>query len=185
MTDLEEAIARIEVERPEFERIMEERQRNHLKLDTGRAKKSLCFNALNSSFGCGMLDMQYIAYDCREGVLVKRQSDNRITALYCRLSQDDGREGESNSIINQKTLLSEYARKHRLINLQFFVDDGYSGTTFDRPDFRRLEQMIIDGEGWDSYCQGYVAAWQELSAGGHVYGHRLPREQCAFHRRQR
>lgn len=77
---------------------------------------------------------------------MKRQSDNRITALYCRLSQDDGREGESNSIINQKTLLNEYSRKHHFMNLQYFVDDGYSGTTFDRPDFRRMESMIADGE---------------------------------------
>ena len=52
-----------------------------------------------------------------------RQSEqNKITALYCRLSQDDGREGESNSIVNQKALLNEYARKHRFNNLQFFVD---------------------------------------------------------------
>lgn len=76
-----------------------------------------------------------------------RQSEqNKITALYCRLSQDDGREGESNSIVNQKALLNEYARKHRFKNLQFFVDDGYSGTSFDRPDFRRMEQMIENRE---------------------------------------
>ncbi|NCB51562.1 MAG: hypothetical protein EOM54_06745, partial [Clostridia bacterium] len=84
-----------------------------------------------------MLWGQYIVCDCREGVIVKRQSESKITALYCRLSQDDGHEGESNSVINQKTLLNEYARKHHLMNLQYFVDDGYSGTTFDRPDFRR------------------------------------------------
>lgn len=61
-----------------------------------------------------------------------RQSEqSKITALYCRLSQDDGCEGESNSIVNQKALLNKYARKHCFKNLQFFVDDGYSGTTFD------------------------------------------------------
>ena len=54
---------------------------------------------------------------------MSRQSkENRITALYCRLSQDDGREGESNSIVNQKKLLQGYARQHRFKNLQFFVD---------------------------------------------------------------
>jgi DNA invertase Pin-like site-specific DNA recombinase len=79
--------------------------------------------------------------------LNNRQSEqNKITALYCRLSQDDGREGESNSIVNQKALLIEYARKRRFKNLQFFVDDGYSGTNFDRPDFRRMEQMIENKE---------------------------------------
>ena len=56
---------------------------------------------------------------------MSRQSkENRITALYCRLSQDDGREGESNSIVNQKELLQGYARQHRFKNLRFFVDDS-------------------------------------------------------------
>ena len=76
----------------------------------------------------------------------RQLNENRITALYCRLSQDDGREGESNSIVNQKALLNDFARKNRFKNLQFFVDDGYSGTNFDRPDFRRMEQMIENGE---------------------------------------
>lgn len=77
---------------------------------------------------------------------MNRQSENKITALYCRLSQDDGREGESNSIVNQKTLLKEYARKQHFKNLRFFVDDGYSGTSFDRPSFREMEQLIESGE---------------------------------------
>lgn len=77
---------------------------------------------------------------------MNRQSENRITALYCRLSQDDGREGESNSIVNQKSLLKEYARKQHFKNLRFFVDDGYSGTSFDRPSFREMEQLIESGE---------------------------------------
>ena len=76
----------------------------------------------------------------------RQLNENRITALYCRLSQDDGREGESNSIVNQKALLNEYARKNRFKNLKFFVDDGYSGTTFDRPAFREMEKMIENGE---------------------------------------
>ena len=76
----------------------------------------------------------------------RQLNENRITALYCRLSQDDGREGESNSIVNQRSLLNEFARKNHFKNLQFFVDDGYSGTNFDRPDFRRMEQMIENGE---------------------------------------
>lgn len=76
----------------------------------------------------------------------RQSDDNRITALYCRLSQDDGREGESNSIVNQKALLQQYARQKHFINLRFFVDDGYSGTNFDRPDFREMECMIENGE---------------------------------------
>ena len=76
----------------------------------------------------------------------RQLKENRITALYCRLSQDDGREGESNSIVNQKALINEYTRKNRFKNLKFFVDDGYSGTTFDRPAFREMEKMIENGE---------------------------------------
>ena len=77
---------------------------------------------------------------------MNRQSTEKITALYCRLSQDDGREGESNSIVNQKALLNEYARKHHFKNIKFFVDDGYSGTNFDRPAFKELEGLVENGE---------------------------------------
>ena len=76
----------------------------------------------------------------------RQLNENRITALYCRLSQDDGREGESNSIVNQRNLLTAFARKSHFKNLQYFVDDGYSGTTFDRPQFRKMEQLIENGE---------------------------------------
>ena len=75
-----------------------------------------------------------------------KQAENKITALYCRLSQDDGREGESNSISNQKEILSQYARTNGFHNTMFFVDDGISGTTFDRPDFQRMQRMIENGE---------------------------------------
>ena len=75
-----------------------------------------------------------------------KQVENKITALYCRLSQDDGREGESNSISNQKEILSQYARANGFHNTMFFVDDGISGTTFDRPDFQRMQRMIENGE---------------------------------------
>lgn len=53
-----------------------------------------------------------------------------ITALYCRLSRDDGAEGESNSIANQKKLLAKYAKEHGFTNTKFYVDDGYTGTNF-------------------------------------------------------
>ena len=52
------------------------------------------------------------------------QQPDKITALYCRLSQDDALDGESNSITNQKTLLSKYAADHGFRNTRFFVDDG-------------------------------------------------------------
>ena len=65
-----------------------------------------------------------------------------ITALYCRLSRDDGAEGDSNSISNQKRMLSKYAKENGFDNTRFYVDDGYTGTNFNRPGFQKmLEDM--------------------------------------------
>lgn len=75
----------------------------------------------------------------------RQSSDNRITALYCRLSRDDEQQGDSNSIRNQKMMLQKYAEEKGFSNIAFFVDDGYSGTTFDRPEWKRLEGMIDEG----------------------------------------
>lgn len=61
---------------------------------------------------------------------VKKRTDSGMTALYCRLSRDDGSEGESNSIANQKKLLSKYAKEHGFGNTKFYVDDGFTGTNF-------------------------------------------------------
>ena len=66
-----------------------------------------------------------------------------ITALYCRLSRDDGMEGDSNSVANQKKLLQKYAKENDFSNTKFYVDDGYTGTNFNRPGF---QQMIDDIE---------------------------------------
>lgn len=59
----------------------------------------------------------------------------KITALYCILSRDDEQEGDSNSIVHQKEILMKYAKEHKFRNIEMFVDDGYSGTNFKRPDF--------------------------------------------------
>ncbi len=65
-----------------------------------------------------------------------------ITALYCRLSRDDGMEGDSNSVSNQKKLLSKYAKENGFTNTRYYVDDGYTGTNFNRPGFQKmLEDM--------------------------------------------
>lgn len=63
---------------------------------------------------------------------------NKITALYCRLSQEDERTGESLSIENQKAILLSYAKEHHFPNPVFFVDDGVSGVTYDRPGFQAM-----------------------------------------------
>ena len=72
------------------------------------------------------------------------QQPEKITALYCRLSQDDALDGESNSITNQKALLSKYAADHGFRNTRFFVDDGFSGTSFQRPGFQEMMRYVED-----------------------------------------
>lgn len=62
----------------------------------------------------------------------------RFTALYCRLSSDDELKGDSNSIIHQKQILQDYDLKNSLTPTEVYVDDGFTGTNFDRPDFKRL-----------------------------------------------
>ena len=94
------------------------------------------------------------------------QSD-KITALYCRLSQEDLQAGESGSIQNQKVILQRYADEHHFLNTRFFVDDGFSGVSFDR--------------------EGLQAMLQEVEA-GHVANHparRSARASCAAHEAER
>ena len=70
----------------------------------------------------------------------------KITALYCRLSQEDENKGDSNSIQNQRAILEKYAKDNGFENIQIFVDDGYSGVSFNRPDFQRLLEMMEQGK---------------------------------------
>ena len=75
----------------------------------------------------------------KEEIEMLGATTDKITALYCRLSQEDERLGESLSIENQKTILLQYARDHRLPNPTFFADDGYSGVSFDNsPGFQAM-----------------------------------------------
>ena len=90
---------------------------------------------------------------------IKVQNDKNIeeliTALYCRLSVEDikdedgkkkKKEDESNSISKQKQILLDYCKKHGYTNTMFFVDDGISGTSFDRNDFNRMQRMVEEGK---------------------------------------
>lgn len=85
--------------------------------------------------------------DCRKGELSVTAKNNNgqqkeKTQHYCRLSQDDGKDGESNSISNQKEILLSYAKKNGHLHPTFFVDDGTSGTTFNRPGFQEMQRRI-------------------------------------------
>ena len=79
-----------------------------------------------------------------------KEDDNmvadKITALYCRLSNEDKLAGESNSISNQKDILLRYAKQNHFLNPEFYVDDGYSGTTFERPAFQKMLADISEGK---------------------------------------
>ena len=68
--------------------------------------------------------------------------NDKITALYLRLSRDDDLEGESNSISNQKTLLTRYAKENGFKNVKIFIDDGVSGVTFNRQGFKEMFKLI-------------------------------------------
>ena len=78
---------------------------------------------------------------------------NKITALYCRLSQEDERLGESLSIENQKAILLQYAKEHHFPNPVFFVDDGYSGTTYERPGFQSMLEQVEAGNVGIALCK--------------------------------
>ena len=86
----------------------------------------------------------------------------KITILYCRLSNEDAQDGESNSIANQREYLTRYARDHGYTNLKILVDDGYTGTNFNRPGVQ---------EGFELVKQGLVGCWlvKDLSRFGRDY----------------
>ena len=95
----------------------------------------------------------------KEDVMLDQQ---KITILYCRLSNEDSMDGESNSIQNQRTILSRYAADHGFTNTRILVDDGYTGTNFDRPGVQ---------EGLSLVEQGLVGTWivKDMSRFGRDY----------------
>lgn len=76
----------------------------------------------------------------------KIQPEQKITALYCRLSREDEQEGISGSIKNQQSILEKYARENGFINTRVFVDDGWSGVTFARPAFTEIMELAEQGK---------------------------------------
>ena len=74
------------------------------------------------------------------------ETNEKITALYCRLSHEDSMQGESNSIQNQRKILTEYAKSKGFRNTKFYIDDGFSGTNFNRPGFESMMADMEDGK---------------------------------------
>ena len=95
------------------------------------------------------------------------KSKEKITALYERLSRDDDLAGESNSIVNQKNMLENYANGNGFVNFEHYTDEGWSGGNFERPDWKRLVADIEAGKigcviakdmsriGWDYLQVGF------------------------------
>ena len=75
-----------------------------------------------------------------------KQTGGKITALYERLSRDDEAVGDSNSIVNQKRYLEDYAAQKGFVNLVHYTDDGFSGGTFERPAWKRMLADIEAGK---------------------------------------
>ena len=87
------------------------------------------------------------------GIQIAKTNNNKtynggekITALYGRLSRDDELVGDSNSIVHQKDMLAKYAKEHGFTNTAFYIDDGFSGTNFNRPDFQRMMSDAEEGK---------------------------------------
>ena len=78
--------------------------------------------------------------------MANRQTEEKITALYERLSRDDDLTGDSNSILNQKRYLESYAAQRGYTNIVHYTDDGWSGGNFDRPAWKRLVADIEAGK---------------------------------------
>lgn len=74
--------------------------------------------------------------------MIQPNTEEKITALYLRLSRDDDLEGESNSISNQKALLTDYAKRNKFRNVKIFVDDGVSGVTMKRDGFQKMMALV-------------------------------------------
>jgi site-specific recombinases, DNA invertase pin homologs len=78
--------------------------------------------------------------------MLRQTTQIPVAALYARLFRDDELQGESNSIMNQRRILEAYCHDHNILNYRFFVDDGWSGANFDRPNFKAMLEGIENGE---------------------------------------
>lgn len=87
-----------------------------------------------------------VHYRRNEHMTTTKNYPGNITALYTRLSQEDALNGESNSIANQKKILLKYAMDNGFPNPTFFIDDGVSGVTFDRPGWNEMIRLSEEGK---------------------------------------
>ena len=109
---------------------------------------------------------------------------NKITALYCRLSQEDMQAGESGSIQHQKMILQRYADEHHFLNTKFFVDDGFSGVSFEREGLQAMLQEVEAGRVATVITKTFPS-WQKLSENGRTHRDCISRKRSTLYRDQR
>ena len=95
--------------------------------------------------------------------------ERKIVALYCRISKNIPANNESDSIVNQKILLQKAATQYGYEHTQFFIDDGYSGTVFERPALKQMEDAI-GRNGVRCISQGYFPPWSRLLKNWLLFG---------------
>ena len=101
---------------------------------------------MTNSFQYGMIPMSTADLPTDFRKEENELNQQQITALYCRLSNEDDLDGESNSIQNQRALLQKYSEDHGFTSIHFFVDDGYTGTNFSRPAMQEMLSLVEAGQ---------------------------------------
>ena len=108
------------------------------------------------------------------------ENNTKITALYCRLSQEDALQGESNSISNQKKILMDYAKQNKFLHPKFYVDDGYSGTDFKRPGFMEMMADIETGKVAVCICKDLSRFARNSTMAGMYINYTFPQYNVRF-----
>ena len=117
--------------------------------------------------------------------MLRRATQNLITALYPRLSHEDELQGESNSISNQKRILETYAKQNGFTNLRWYTDrTAFPARNFDRPGFQAMLADIEAGKVRHRHRQGHEPVRAKLLASGILYGNAVPPKGRAVYRCQ-
>ena len=121
-----------------------------------------------------------VADEKEEEMATETNNSTKITALYCRLSQEDALQGESNSISNQKKILMDYAKQNKFLHPKFYVDDGYSGTDFKRPGFMEMMADIEAGKVDTCICKDLSRFARNSTMAGMYINYTFPQYNVRF-----
>lgn len=107
-------------------------------------------------------------------------NNENLTILYGRLSQEDDREGESNSIQNQRLILTKYAEEKGFENIRFLFDDGFSGTSFNRPSWNEIIELIDKGQVETLIVKDMSRLGRDYLQTGYLLEHTFPNNNVRF-----